>query len=240
MPTPHPRFEELYRTALTGDLTTRKGLRPGERFAVQLGGLAALGLNESELTGEFSVLLQEGCTADLAEDVLIQMAAYIGYPQTRRCLAALKGALAARGPCDQMRKADAATPSAAERRTAGTNDYACLNPNAFDTITAAFGDMAPDVIDLTFRIFGDVYAASRQPLAVRQLATITALAVLGSAAPQLRFHIGAGMHVGVSAEQLVEVVAWVQFFAGAPAAYNALIELKTSLAEGTTATPAYQ
>ncbi|NNF76687.1 MAG: carboxymuconolactone decarboxylase family protein [Rhizobiales bacterium] len=107
-------------------------------------------------------------------------------------------------------------------------------------MNSAFGELASDVIDLTFRIFGDVYASSRQSLGVRQLATIAALAVLGSAAPQLRFHIGAGMHVGLTREQLVEVVAWVQFFAGAPAAYNALIELKASLAEGTSATPAYQ
>ena len=92
----------------------------------------------------------------------------------------------------------------------------------------------------SFRIFGDVYASSRQPLKLRQLATISGLAVLGSAAPQLRFHIGAGRHVGLSEAQLVEVIAWVQFFAGAPAAYNALIELKTSLAEGSDATPAYQ
>ena len=104
----------------------------------------------------------------------------------------------------------------------------------------AFGELAPDVIDLTFRIFGDVYAGSSQPLDLRQLATISALATLGSAAPQLRFHIGAGMHVGLTAEQLVEVVAWVQFFAGAPAAYNALIELKAAMAAGSSATPAYQ
>lgn len=240
MTAPSPRFDQLYSLAQTGDLAGRPVLREEERFAVQLGGLAALGLGVTELTGELSVLLAEGCSPELAEDVLVQMAAYIGYPQTRRCLACLDGALRASGADAALRRADDPPPSAPARHARGTADYARLNPDALDTITSAFGALAPDVIDLTFRIFGDVYAASRQPLAIRQLATISALAVLGRAAPQLRFHIGAGMRVGLTAEQLVEVVAWVQFYAGAPAAYNALVELKASLAEGSGATPAYQ
>jgi len=240
MTAPSPRFDQLYTLAQTGDLAGRTVLNDEERFAVQLGGLAALGLSATELTGEFSVLLEQGCAPELAEDVLVQMAAYIGYPQTRRCLVCLYGAVRGLDLDGALHLADDTPPSARERRASGVADYARLNPDALDTINSAFGALASDVIDLTFRIFGDVYAASRQPLELRQLATISALAVLGRAAPQLRFHIGAGMHVGLTAEQLVEVVAWVQFFAGAPAAYNALIELKASLAEGSGATPAYR
>ena len=237
MTNPSLRFDELYASALEGDLAGRDALTDEERLAVQLGGLAALGLGSTELTGELLSLMSEGCPPELAEDVLIQMAAYIGYPHTRRYLDCLKAAMAHQGQCSQGK---AHTFSGAERHAAGIADYARLNPDALNTINAAFGALAPDVIERTFRIFGDVYASSRQPLQVRQLATISALAVLGSAAPQLRFHIGAGRHVGLSEAQLVEVIAWVQFFAGAPAAYNALIELKASLAEGSDATPAYQ
>ncbi|MCP5083495.1 MAG: hypothetical protein GY948_17555 [Alphaproteobacteria bacterium] len=58
------------------DPTARGVLSRDERFAVQLGGLAAVGLGAVELTGELSVLLEEGCAPELAEDVLTQMAAY--------------------------------------------------------------------------------------------------------------------------------------------------------------------
>ncbi len=232
-----PRFEDLYAAALTHDLQTREVLSDEECFAVQLGGLAALGLEATELSAELASLLEAGCAPDLAEDCLIQMAAYIGYPKTRRCLNCLERALVSRGVA---RPAGTSVGPAKARHGIGTEDYARLNPDALNTINAAFGDLAPDVIDLTFRIFGDVYAGSNQPLGLRQLATISALATLGSAAPQLRFHIGAGMHVGLTVDQLVEVVAWVQFFAGAPAAYNALIELKAAMAAGTSATPAYE
>lgn len=237
MTTPQTRFETLYATALKDDLLSRTVLSTEERFSVQLGGLAALGLGSEQLTAELAALLEEGCAAGLAEDILIQMATYIGYPKTRHCLACLKQALSDRG---ETSSTSFALGSAEERHAIGTKDYARLNPDALHTINMAFGELAPDVIDLTFRIFGDVYAGSSQPLSLRQLATVSALAVLGCAAPQLRFHIGAGMHVGLTVEQLVEVIAWVQFFAGAPAAYNALIELKAAIAAGTSTTPAYK
>ena len=108
------------------------------------------------------------------------------------------------------------------------------------TIRAAFGDIAGDLIDLTFRAFGDVYARSEQPFPLRQLATVSALAVMGTAAPQLRFHIGAAFNVGLTQEQVVEAIAWVQFYAGMPAAYNALIELKEALAAGPASPPGYR
>ncbi len=238
MPSPTPKFDDLYAKALNGDLAGHDVLTSEERFAVQLGGLAGLDLEPADLTGELTDLLAEGCPPELAEDVLIQMAAYLGYPRTRRCMACLEDALARQGQSSARRVPGGV--SDAERYAAGIADYARLNPDALSTIKTAFGTLAPDVIELTFRIFGDVYAASRQSLQVRQLATVAALAVLGSAAPQLRFHIGAGRHVGLTEGQLVEVIAWVQFFAGAPAAYNALIELKASLAEGSAATPAYR
>ena len=71
----------------------------------------------------------------------------------------------------------------------------------------------------------------------RQFATMAVLSVLGCAAPQLKLHISAGMNVGITEEQVVEIIAWAKFFGGAPAAYNALGELKATLPAGSTATP---
>jgi 4-carboxymuconolactone decarboxylase len=129
--------------------------------------------------------------------------------------------------------------SDAERYHHGVSVYAQLNDRALETIEAAFGTIAGQLIRSTFMSFGDVFASSGQPLRLRQLATVSALAVLGTAAPQLRFHFGAALRVGVSTAQLVETIAWVQFLAGMPAAYNALTELKQALAAGADAPPGY-
>lgn len=235
-----PRFETFYEAAYSQDLLARSQLTGEQRFAVLLGGIAALPLSEERFVCEWSALLADGCTPQLAEDTLIQMATYLGYPRARQCLACLARSLADNGlPVETAgRSPRSAVPEA--RYEAGVSDYHRLNPDALANIEAAFGELAPNVVELTFRSFGDVYAQSAQPLALRQFATISTLGVLGCAAPQLRFHIGAGMNVGITKEQLVEIAAWVQFLAGAPAAYNAMIELKAALAAGTSATPGYQ
>jgi hypothetical protein len=83
------QIDRFYDTALTHDLRSCERLTDEQRFAVVIGGLAALPLSEEQLTEEWSRLLADGCDLALAEDTLIQMAAYIGYPCARRCLARL-------------------------------------------------------------------------------------------------------------------------------------------------------
>lgn len=228
------RFERCETRARNADLLSRDVLTPTERHAVALGALAAAHLDEPELVRELAVIARDGATPEFVEDMLIQMAAYVGYPRARRLLAAYgrvarlpRAGTGDDGPTDEVRYAR------------GIGAYAEINDQALATIEAAFGAVAGDVIGLTFRAFGDVFATSSQPLAVRQLATVAALAVLGGAAPQLKFHLGAALNVGVPVAKLVETIAWVQYAAGMPAAYNALVELKNALSEGADAPPAY-
>lgn len=229
------RFARADRRARDGDLLTRGVLAPAELSAVRLAGLAALPLDAPTMTGEFRRLADDGVDPQLAEDILVQMAAYLGYPRAAAALAAFRHASGQPAP-DGV----AAEPSDQDRYRRGTAAYAQVNATALATIKGAFGDIAGDLIELTFRSFGDVFATSRQPLAIRQLATAAGLAVLGGVEPQLRFHIGAALAAGVTREQLVEAIIWVQYLAGMPAAYNALVELKAALAAGADAPPAYR
>jgi 4-carboxymuconolactone decarboxylase len=229
------RFDRDTRRARHGDLLTRDVFAADERFAVMVAGLAALSLDGDSLAEEFGEIVREGIDSRLAEDILVQMAAYLGYPRASRALEAFHRAGGRMEPVE-----DEQALSDQERYDRGTSEYARINSTALATIDAAFGDIAGELIDLTFRSFGDVFATSRQPLAIRQLATVSALAALGSAAPQLRFHIGAALKMGITQAQLVETITWAQYLAGMPAAYNALIELKHALAEGPDAPPAYQ
>jgi len=229
------RFARDDRRVRDGDLLTRDILAGPELFAVRIAGLAALSLDGTALSREFGRLVGDGVDPALAEDVLVQMAAYIGYPRAAAALAAFRSAAGQEAPCGNT-----AESSDRDRYERGTAAYAQVNATALAAIEGAFADIAGDMIELTFRSFGDVFATSRQPLAVRQIATVAALAALGGVEPQLRFHIGAALHAGVSREQLVEAIMWVQYLAGMPAAYNALIELKGALAAGADAPPAYR
>ena len=234
------RFEAFYLSAAHNDLEARSTLNSDQRHVVLVAGFCSLPLGPEQLTSEWLKLLEQGCDPTLAEDTIVQMAAYIGFPRARQCLACLETALKQRGCVGDKSGRYSDERSDAARYERGVQVYRRLNPQALDNINAAFGDLAGGVVERTFLAFGDVYALSDQTLVNQQFATIAALGTLGCAAPQLRFHIGAGLNVGMTEEQIVETIAWIQFFAGAPAAYNALTELKAALAAGVGATPGYQ
>lgn len=70
--------------------------------------------------------------------------------------------------------------------------------------------------------FGDVYSRPGLSLREREIATVAALTALGNAAPQLKVHIGAALNVGLSREEIVEVILQMSLYAGFPAALNGM------------------
>ena len=58
------------------------------------------------------------------------------------------------------------------------------------------------------------------------VATIAALAAMGTAAPQLKVHIEAGLNVGLSQEEVTEILMQMAVYAGFPAALNGLFAAK--------------
>jgi hypothetical protein len=109
------QIDRFYDTALTHDLRSCERLTDEQRFAVVIGGLAPLPLSEEQLTEEWSRLFADGCDLSLTEDILIQMAAYIGYPCARRCLACLADSAPAVGKSLQPIDAPASTMARYER-----------------------------------------------------------------------------------------------------------------------------
>lgn len=106
---------------------------------------------------------------------------------------------------------------------------------ALDTIDGAAGqavidslaDIAPDFATYLFEFpFGDIYARPNLSLRDREIATIAALTAMGTAQPQLKVHIEAGLNVGVSRDEIVEILMQMSVYAGFPAALNGLFAAK--------------
>ena len=88
---------------------------------------------------------------------------------------------------------------------------------------ASLADIAPDFARYLVEFpFGDIYARPGLDLKAREIATIAALTALGSAQPQLKVHIAAGRHVGLSRDEIVEIIIQMAVYAGFPAALNGL------------------
>jgi len=70
-------------------------------------------------------------------------------------------------------------------------------------------------------VFGRVYSRPGLTPQQRSLCTVAALTVLGHAA-QLRAHVGGALHVGVTPDQIVEVITQMAMYSGFPPALNAM------------------
>lgn len=96
----------------------------------------------------------------------------------------------------------------------GTDHPAVLDPVA---------EIAPDLARFTIEFgYGDVWSQPGLTPRQRQIGTIAALAALGNAAPQLRFHIAGALNVGCTRREIVETFIHTSVYAGFPAALNAL------------------
>jgi len=74
--------------------------------------------------------------------------------------------------------------------------------------------------------FGDIYSRPGLDLRAREIATIAALTALGNASPQLKVHVEAGLNVGLSRDEITEVIMQMAVYAGFPAAVNGLFAAK--------------
>jgi 4-carboxymuconolactone decarboxylase len=76
--------------------------------------------------------------------------------------------------------------------------------------------------------FGRVYSRPGLTLPERAMCTVAALTVLREPV-QLRAHMGGALNVGVTPEQLEEVITQMAMYAGFPAALNAMLVLDETL-----------
>lgn len=88
-------------------------------------------------------------------------------------------------------------------------------------------DIAPDFARYLIEFpFGDIYSRPGLDLHSREIAVVAALTALGNAAPQLKVHIEGALNVGVSQDEVVEVIMQMAVYAGFPAALNGLFAAK--------------
>lgn len=109
----------------------------------------------------------------------------------------------------------------------GRRALAEIDGSAGQKVIDALAGIAPDFATLLFEFpFGDIYSRPGLGLREREIATVAALAALGTATPQLKVHIEAGLNVGLSRQEIVEVLIQMAVYAGFPAALNGLFAAK--------------
>lgn len=98
-----------------------------------------------------------------------------------------------------------------------------IDGQAGEDVVASLADIAPDFARYLIEFpFGDIYSRPGLDLRSREIAVVAALTAMGNAAPQLKVHLGAALNVGVTREEIVEVIMQMAVYAGFPAALNGL------------------
>jgi 4-carboxymuconolactone decarboxylase len=128
-----------------------------------------------------------------------------------------------------------------DRYQLGLKKLAEIDGEQGQKVVDALQPIAPEFATLMIEFgFGDIYSRSGLDLKSREIATIAALTTLGNAIPQLKVHLHAGLNVGCSAKEIVEVLMQMALYAGFPAALNGLFAAKEVFAErGIDVTAAY-
>jgi 4-carboxymuconolactone decarboxylase len=109
----------------------------------------------------------------------------------------------------------------------GKRVLAEIDGEAGEKVIAALAEIAPDFATYLFEFpFGDIYSRPGLDTKAREIATIAALTAMGNAAPQLKVHIEAGLNVGLSRDEITEIIMQMAVYAGFPAALNGLFAAK--------------
>ncbi len=114
-----------------------------------------------------------------------------------------------------------------ERFKIGWEKLAEIDGDQGDRVIEALKNIAPDFADLLIEFpFGDVYSRPGLDLKSREIATVAALAAMGTARPQLEVHVHGALNVGCTRQEIIEIMIQMAVYAGFPAALNGLLAAK--------------
>lgn len=202
-----------------GDIYSREGTSLKQKEIAVVAALTAMGNAAPQLRVHINGALNVGCSVEEVLEVMIQMTSYSGFPSSLNAINVLKDVIKDRNidlePVKDKRKVD--------RFSTGVAWLSKLKNEQVQILKANLDDISPDMVDYVVSYgYGDIYSRPNLNMKMRQIATIAALTVLGTAKSQLAFHIEAGLNVGLSKEEILETMILMSVYAGFPAALNGI------------------
>ncbi|STO19033.1 carboxymuconolactone decarboxylase family protein [Flavobacterium hibernum] len=161
-------------------------------------------------TQQLRIALNSGLNAGLnineIKEIIVQIYAYAGFPRSLNALSTFITVLEERkknGIHDEIGKTPSSIAANENKLKRGTALQTKLLGKEMKTSTA---DFAP-IIDIFLKehLFADIFSRDILDFKTREIVTITTLASLGNAEPQLRSHINVGIYNGITETQLYTI-----------------------------------
>lgn len=212
-----------------GDIYIRDGLDIKSKEIAVVAALTAMGTAQPQLKVHINGALNTGSSINEVKEVILQMAVYSGFPSCINGMNALKEVLKERqeqGIIDEIGKiaTDITQP---DRLKLGEQELSKLDSLQADRLRNAYNAFSPELVKLTLKFcYADIFSRDNLDKKYRQIATIAALTALGNALPQLKFHINAGLNIGLTVENIKEIMLLMSVYAGFPSAINGINILK--------------
>ena len=219
-----------------GDIYTRDGLDLKSREIAVVAALTAMGTAQPQLKVHINGALNTGSSINEVKEVILQMAVYSGFPSCINGMNALKDVLEERrehGIKDSIGKI-ATDTTQSDRLILGEQELSKLDSLQEDRLKTAYNDFSPELVKLMLEFgYADIFSRDNLDKKYRQIATIAALTALGNAQPQLKFHINAGLNIGLTVENIKEIMLLMSVYSGFPSAINGTNILKEVVTERT-------
>ena len=160
--------------------------------------------------------LNAGLTVNEIKEVLVQLYAYTGFPRSLNALQTFADVLEQRkqdGIKDELGKEASPFPADKTKLQFGTEMQTKL---VGQPVKGEVFEFAPAIDQfLKEHLFGDIFGRDNLDWQNRELATISALVVLGGVENQLRSHFRVGMYNGITEAQLTNLLSIIQSKVGA-------------------------
>lgn len=218
-----PDFANYIIEYVFGDVYCRNGISDKEREVAVVTSLSALGNAAPQLKVHLNAALNVGCTPDEIVQVINQTSPYAGIPASLNALNIFKEVLNER-ELDFLDQSTMQTNQDLIYKI-GEERLNNLLPNQTEKLKLAFGNWAPEIVDYIILTYGDVLNEEKLSPRLRQIATIASLTAMGTAKPQLQLHIKGAMNIGITQEEIKEIMITMSVYAGFPSTLNGLFAL---------------
>lgn len=192
-----------------------------ERSMVTIAAFTANGDME-KLTPALVAGLEAGLTVSEIKEILVQMYAYVGFPRSLNGLAAFMQVLeerARQGIQDPAGKEASPLPAEKTSLDLGTENQTRL---VGSPVTGKLFEFSPTIDRfLKAHLFGDIFGRDILDWRSREITTIAALCSIKGVNSQLAAHYRIGMHNGLTAAQLRDLIAVIRAKVGEQEADNA-------------------
>ena len=204
-----------------GDIYSRKGLDLKSKEMAVVASLTAMGTAELQLKVHINGALNTGSSINEIKEVILQMSVYSGFPSSINAINTLKEVIDERkkGINDNVGKV--AVGNIKNRFETGEKYLSKLDNTQVEKLKNTNNDFSPELVKFVLEYgYADIFSRDNLDIKYRQIATISALTALGNAQSQLKFHINAGMNIGLTFENIKEIMLLMTVYAGFPAGIN--------------------